>query len=297
MASSILGSSEEILVAVDAEGHAREALAEALRLGSALGRHVHLLHAVEARRRFSVRSSESETREVRARSREAIRALLRDVADGDQAPTVAIAEGHPVQVVLEAIEERKPALLVVGRHGAGRRRDVLLGTTASRLVRSARCPVLIRRGPFRAKAPILVPVDMSPESIAALEVGAHLAEVTGSTLYSLFVYQPPDFVYAPEDKDLDYVVAGEREAMLEEYRRSVMANGLDDLERALVTEGDPAQQIASKADELDVDMVILGTHGRTGLSRWALGSVAETMVERTSHSLLTVKLADRDFLV
>jgi len=138
---------------------------------------------------------------------------------------------------------------------------------------------------------------MSPESIAALEVGAHLAEVTGSTLYSLFVYQPPDFVYAPEDKDLDYVVAGEREAMLEEYRRSVMANGLDDLERALVTEGDPAQQIASKADELDVDMVILGTHGRTGLSRWALGSVAETMVERTSHSLLTVKLADRDFLV
>jgi len=298
MAKSILGSSEEILVAVDAEGHARDALSEALRLGGALGRHVHVLHAVEARRRFSLRVSDAEKRAAHARARDIVRGLLSEVSGEDgQAPTVEIAEGHPVQVVLEAIEQRHPALLVVGRHGAGRRRDALIGTTAARLVRAARCPVLIRREAFREGAPILVPVDMSPESLAALEVGAHLAEASGALLYSLFVYQPPEFVYAPEDRELDYVVAGERDTMLKEYRQAVMANGLDSLERALVTEGEPAECIAAKAVELGVDMVVLGTHGRTGLSRWALGSVAEAMVDRTTHSLLTVKLADRDFLV
>lgn len=298
MASHLLGSSEEILVAVDATGRARDALVEALNLGRTLGRHVHVIHALEPRRGFSARVSAEELERARVTAGEKIRAMLMSLADrGGGAPSMEIATGHPVKVVLDTIERRKPALLVIGRHGAGRRRDVLLGQTASRLVRAAPCPVLIRRKASVPGAPILAPVDQSPESMAALDLAAHLASVTEAPLDSLFVYQPPDFMYETGEESLDYVVDSERDDMIREYREAVAARALPVPVRALVGEGEPAEVIAREARELGSDLVVIGTHGRTGLVRWALGSVAEALVERSELSLLTVKLEDRDFIV
>ncbi len=298
MASHLLGSSGEILVAVDSEGRARDALIEAIRLGKVLGRHVHVIHAIGPRRSVSMRGSTEETERARVRAGAVIRNMLLELADrGGGAPSMEIATGHPVAVVLDTIERRKPALLVIGRHGAGRRREILLGQTASRLVRGAPCPVLIRRGPSTPGAPILVPVDLSPESLAALDLGAHIAGVSAAPLDSLFVYQPPDFVEETGDPSLDYVVEDERDAMIAEYREAVRTRGLTVPVRTLVGEGEPAAVIAEKARELGSDLVIIGTHGRTGLVRWALGSVAEALVERSDLSLITVKLEDRDFMV
>jgi nucleotide-binding universal stress UspA family protein len=298
MASHLLGSTEEILVAVDAEGNARHALEEALHLGRTLGRHVHVVHVAEPTGRFSAAIYGRTFEKDRAVALERIRMWIRELPDAeDQAPSVEVVAGHPVQAIAELAGARKPAVLVLGRHGHGRRRDALLGTTAARLVRAAPCPVLIRRQERVDGRPLLVPVDLSRESMAALDGAALLASRTGQRLYTLFVYQPPDFVYGPIDPSVDYAVKAEMTRMIEEYEEAIKARDLPVEPVVQTAEGEPAEQIVLRAGQLKADLIVMGTHGRTGLARWALGSVAEAVVDRSGLSVLCAHIKDRDFRV
>ena len=138
---------------------------------------------------------------------------------------------------------------------------------------------------------ILVPMDFSPHAKRALEVARALGERTGPTHLILVHAQwiPPevdDFVRHPDDS---------LTSRLSEQAAETLAQLLIGLQDAgisseyIVLRGRPEQVIVDLAREKSVDLIVMGTHGRTGLGRLALGSIAERVVREAHSPVMTVR--------
>jgi len=133
---------------------------------------------------------------------------------------------------------------------------------------------------------ILFPTDFSHLSDAALQHATTLARETGATLLILHVEEAPivygggEMYYGIPDPDRN-----EMQRMLAELRPT---DPNVQFEHRLVL-GDPAGEIVKVATDEHVDMIVMGTHGRTGLGRMIMGSVAEAVVRRAPCPVLTFK--------
>ena len=137
---------------------------------------------------------------------------------------------------------------------------------------------------------ILLPTDGSRGTNRAVDQALDLAAETGAELHVLFVVE--DLPYAPEMMD------GEIEARLRaigEEAIKEIRDRADDKDIALETaieDGVPHRSILEYADDKDVDLIVMGTQGRSGLDRYLLGSVAERVVRGSEAPVLTVRVGD-----
>lgn len=133
---------------------------------------------------------------------------------------------------------------------------------------------------------ILFPTDFSHTGDAALEMATSLARDTGASLLIVHVEESPN-VYAGGE-----FYYGIPNPPTDELRRMLQQVKPTDpnvpYEHRLLT-GDPAAAVVRLAEEEHVDMIVLGTHGRTGLARLLMGSVAEAIVRRAKCPVLTYK--------
>ena len=133
---------------------------------------------------------------------------------------------------------------------------------------------------------ILFPTDFSESSDAAMRYATVLARDTGAELIIAYVHEPAA-AYAAGDMVVDVGMAAE-DRLLEQLETVTPAD-LDVPHRYQLMHGDPIGEIVRLADEEQVDMIVMGTHGRTGLTRLLMGSVAEAVVRRANCPVLTVK--------
>lgn len=143
---------------------------------------------------------------------------------------------------------------------------------------------------------ILVGVDFSATSERALALATHMAERLGAELLLLHVYQIPAFAFpetivpAPPET-IDRLIA-EARTHLGALADRVRARGLRvDID---LVPGAPFAEIVSRAKQ-GFDMIVVGTHGRTGLRHALLGSVAERVVRKSQVPVLTVRDSDQPF--
>jgi nucleotide-binding universal stress UspA family protein len=135
---------------------------------------------------------------------------------------------------------------------------------------------------------IVCPVDFSEPSEHALAWAADLARDFGAELHLLHVYQLP--IYALPDgalmagPEFTTRVTGELQKAMAER---VVRYGLPE-DRTHLVEGVPWREIARMADELGASMIVMGTHGRTGLKHLLMGSVAERVVRTSNVPVVTV---------
>ena len=140
---------------------------------------------------------------------------------------------------------------------------------------------------------ILVPVDFSDHADAVIEWGAHLAEVHRSSVVVLHAYHLPvefqqlEGAYLPPDFWTN--VKEEAEQSLGRYIERLQKRELDVEMR--VREGYPATVIVEEASSMPADLVVIGTHGLSGLKHLLLGSIAERVVQKSPCPVLTVKVA------
>lgn len=128
---------------------------------------------------------------------------------------------------------------------------------------------------------ILVPCDFSSPSQAALQQGARMAETTGAELILLHIL--PDKAQGAE-------LTEQRENTLQKLLVALPGEQVLKLKtQSLVRSGPPAREIINVARELAVDMIIMGTRGRSGIAHLALGSVAETVLRTASCPVMTVR--------
>lgn len=137
---------------------------------------------------------------------------------------------------------------------------------------------------------ILIPVDFSETSAAAAEYGCALAarlsaEVTLLHIYSLGIVATPDTLYAPTPEE-KRAVADAAQARLEAIGKRLGRDGLTI--RCEIVEGTPADAIIGWAARRHPDLIVMGTHGRRGMSHFLLGSVAEQTVRGAACPVLTI---------
>jgi nucleotide-binding universal stress UspA family protein len=133
---------------------------------------------------------------------------------------------------------------------------------------------------------ILFPTDFSHTGDAALGMAAALARDNDATLYIVHVQEPPAFYGGGE---MYYGMLDPTADELAKMLHAVVpADAEVSHEHHLIT-GDPATALVEFADSRDIDLIVMGTHGRGGLSRLLMGSVAEAVVRRANCPVLTFK--------
>ncbi len=139
---------------------------------------------------------------------------------------------------------------------------------------------------------ICCPIDFSDASRAALEVAADLARRNGAELWLLHAYPVPGYTFpdgsvvASPKMLQDLADAAQRH--LDEWRAIAERSGAPRVETAKEA-GEPAAEIVAFARERGADLLVLGTHGRTGIEHALMGSIAERVVRKAHCPVLTVR--------
>lgn len=142
---------------------------------------------------------------------------------------------------------------------------------------------------------ILVPTDGSAGVEHAIEQAVSLASVHGASVHAVFVVNTASFASLPMETSWEGVsdmLREDAEEALARVREIADASGVD--VRTHMLEGGPSNEIVAFADEEGCDLIVMGTHGRGGIDRLLLGSVAERVVRSSSVPVLTVRVREED---
>ncbi|TLU83025.1 MAG: universal stress protein [Chlorobium sp.] len=144
---------------------------------------------------------------------------------------------------------------------------------------------------------ILCPVDFSDAAHKAVGYAKEFAATTGAAIYLLHVVEP--IPIPPVDASLNYIQIEEElekaaETDLNTLKDSLASSGLK-VDGSLET-GNPADIILEKAEELQVNFIIMGSHGRKGLNRLIMGSVADAVIRKSDCPVLIVKSDEKEFI-
>ncbi len=137
---------------------------------------------------------------------------------------------------------------------------------------------------------ILHPTDYSDTSASALQIAADLARLHQATILVLHVAEtlgPENVTYGEAVSELE--PAGYRRRLEEDLRRQVPAPSGVSIQY-LLSEGNPSREIDRMARKHHADLIVMGTHGRTGLSRLLTGSIAEEVIRTASCPVLVIKI-------
>lgn len=223
-------------------------------------------------------------------------ALARHDAEGVAVVRRTMRGNLAAPAIAAAAAETGARLVIMGTHGRRGLRRAVLGSVADEVVRTAPCPVLLaREGALPPQAcvieRVLVPVDLSPFSWSVLPWAETLASACGARidlLHVLDVFPTAGLygLYYAAAADVTPHVAALAEAEMKTHVAALTAAGFD--AAAHVEIGPPADGIVHYARAHDVDVVVVASHGRTGLSRFVLGSVAEKVAHAAPCPVLVV---------
>lgn len=220
-----------------------------------------------------------------------------------QGLTVAtrLVDGQPAIAIIQLAEELQPVLIAMASHGYSGLERWSLGSVTDRVVSASTTPVLVVRSTegLRPGVPklqhILVPLDGSPLADQALPLALSLARRAQAQLILLRVVEPP-FVGDPytSAQYMHWMEVGYEEACRRIERSANELRQQHDLVSSTVQTGHPAELIVSTAMSNDADLIVMATHGYTGLRRWALGSVADKVLHASATPLLLVRSRNDD---
>lgn len=184
------------------------------------------------------------------------------------------------------------ALVVVGAYGGGTLRELLLGATATKVLRKISRPLLIvKREPQGAYRRVLAPVDFSESSLQAVALGLRIAPQANVTL--MHAFEVPfegkmHFAGVSEDIIHRYRTQARQEAN-QEMRKLVSKSGVDQGRISHIVEhGYAPAVILEKAEQIGPDLIVMGRHGQSGWEAALLGSVTKHVIYEAGCDVLVV---------
>lgn len=284
---------DRVLFPTDGSDSAERARRHALRLANRFDAVLHVIHVEQERADLP---DVVDTRET-----EVLAALHTSSAEEEPilaAPRVrerTVRHATPSGGILSYAAEHDTNLIVLGTHGRRGVRRLVVGSVAEEVVRRAPRPVVtVGRG---AEAPeemegghMLVPVDFSEHQNRLLAHAREIALAYGMKMTLFHVLEMEGFpgaygVYAKPSRS--GILVHRMEGVLENLAERLRDFGLD--VAAEVREGNPSREILGAIDDLDACFAAIATHGRSGIDRVLMGSVAETVIRRASCPVCTVK--------
>ncbi|HUH06089.1 MAG TPA: universal stress protein [Kofleriaceae bacterium] len=296
-----------IVVGVDFSPESEAAVAQAMAVARRAGARLTLLHVgavpdaplgVPESMAATAAAYTQVVKQQLAEDRDALEALRERLLGQGVEVFHAVYDGFADTGIVEAAKELEADLIVVGTHGRTGLKRFILGSVAERVVRLASVPVLVARAtdaPLAGGyAKLLVPTDFSASAEEALELAQALA-AEDATIHLLHAWQLPPMSSASS------APVKAADDLFGEVRRSI-TNAVDETGEQLVdrhvdgganlsfesVEGSPAHAIQEAIARHQPDVVVLGSHGRRGVTRLLLGSVAENTVRHAPCSVVVV---------
>ncbi|MCX7624303.1 MAG: universal stress protein [Thermomicrobium sp.] len=226
----------------------------------------------------------------------------RQLAQYGVTPRTVVRLGRAAEELLAEAARWPDPLLVLGSHGRAGLGRAVLGSVTDRVVRAGVSPVLVVRagGPLLESIEhLLVPLDGSVESERALPYAMEFAQRAGARITLVRVAETHRELllewrgHPVAPSTLEEIAAREREASayLERIRAGLPSGIRADV---LALSGDPKRQLLAAIERERPDLVVLTTHGRSGVRRWLLGSVTERLLTATRVPLLVVPSRGRE---
>lgn len=218
--------------------------------------------------------------------------LARLFPERELAPEIFVELGSDYDQILRRAELWQADLIALGTHGRRGISRLLLGSTADQVVRAAHCPVLVAR--THRPGAVLAAVDFSDPGMPVIQAAAAEAKRRAAKLVVMHAMEQPregdaamgllGALPALETSQ----VHGQRRALAAEILNNALSN-LHVQGEITIAEEDAAHETLRLADALPASLVVVGTQGRRGLSRWVLGSMASRIVEGAPCSVLIVR--------
>jgi nucleotide-binding universal stress UspA family protein len=197
--------------------------------------------------------------------------------------------GEPPDKIVETAEETHSDLIVVGVRGDNPAKTLLMGSIAARVIGFSEVDVLAVPSKSGINLErILVAVDGSRSAERAASVALQLSESYGSALFVLSVANIPPHLYGLDLKVANRMLAEARQ-VLDQFKNRPHYQETHVPVDLMLREGEPAQCINQVAADKKVGMIIIGSHGRTGLKRLLMGSVAERVLGHAPCPVLVTK--------
>lgn len=283
---------DRILFPTDGSEGANAVFGRVLDIAETHGATLHILNVADTTH-DSVTRIEGEMIDVLEREGERIVDEATDRADERNVATVTeVLQGEVPETITGYAEEYGIDLVAVPTRGRTGVERVLLGSVTENVIRRATVPVLtLRPGDENHQYPyrgVLVPTDGSECATVALERGVDVAKTYGATLHLLSVADVVSSGFDLRSELRADALEGQANQVIDEARevaeRASVGSIVGTIEHGASIHG----SIQSYIDEHDVDIVVMGTHGRTGVDRYLLGSVAEKTVRTAPVPVLTV---------
>jgi len=282
MASDGAGTGRPVVVGADGSESALRAVRWAARTAASRGRGLHVVHAYGGVDPSLVADASLWRRYQQDLLDHAREIAARAVAVAHEAaPSVTVTEelvdGAAAPALLERADD---ALLVVGEQGSGGLGGTLVGSVASSVAAHAVAPVVVVRGdePTEPAAPVVVGVDGSPVSDAAIDFAVVAADLAGCPLVAVHTWWDP--LFDPVTEPLlgwDAIVDDERRVLAEQLAGRSAAHP-DLVVSTVVERSHPSRTLLDRAR--GARLLVVGSRGRGGFAGLLLGSVGRAMVHR-----------------
>jgi nucleotide-binding universal stress UspA family protein len=267
---------QRLLVCTDGSPDSQGALTAALDLARLCDNLIHVVHASRVRPEV-----ESVAPDLKAQLGREISSHLADIKAAAAKAGVALEtrvrySPVPHAAILEEAKDIRPDLIIMGRYGHTGLSQLLMGSVTARVIGYSPFNVLVVPGKATlAFRRLLVASDGSPFSAAAWEEALSLAREAGSELYAISAAREEGEISLAEGIIHGLVVAANRQGIALQ---------------GLVPQGQqPDDAIVQAALRYRADLIILGSHGRTGLLKLLMGSVTERVIGQASCPVLVVK--------
>ena len=295
---------QKILFPTDFSKCAEQALAHAVFLAEKYGAEIHVLHVITIfEDQPSVVSNEiAETKEMVRKLEDIAEKQLNKLLDSHSSNDIKIITEikrglSAAPAILEYVSDKQIDLIVMGTHGRRGLGHLLLGSAAEEVVRLAPCPVFTIRELKEPKSVmhvnnILVPVDFSNYSEKALTYASEIAQSYNAQLQVLHIIEEtmhPAFSVTGKSSIFDLVPGIKDDSkkriakMLEKFVSDKVKS------KVFIQGGRAANDIIKFAKENSTDLIVIATHGLTGLEHMLLGSVTEKVVRMAHCPVFTVK--------
>lgn len=212
-----------------------------------------------------------------------------------RAPEIWVEVGDPAQHIADCTRWANIDLLVVGSHRKNPLRDIFVGTTLERLLRTSHVPILlVNKAPVGDYLMPLLALDCSPASAQAVRAAHELGLLPKTGAKALHAFDPLGGTMVLAASAGAGTIPGDYAA--EERRRATAA--LDEflhqeeldtvIDQRLIEEGQPMTALRRLLERDHVDLLVMGTRGLTGMKRVLIGSVADAAIRELDCDILTV---------
>ncbi len=294
-----------ILHPTDFTESAAPAFARALAMAEHYGAELHLLNVTETLGEDPIRGAFDVRMDAEAFYRaqwSAADAKMQEVAATVEERNIALRSVHlrgtkPAPVILDYASDQRVDMIVMGSHGRRGFQRMVAGSVAMEVVRKAEMPVMTVGAKVKSFDGgyfdrVLVPVDFSEHARTALNLAQRFARSFDSELTALHVIEQPNVPsFYATSLELYYGSIGDikKEAQRELIQLSEASSAVPDAMNYEVRIGHVVDEVMKTAHQIDAGLIVLSTHGATGMPRFFLGSVSERIIRSAEVPVLRLR--------